>query len=458
MGNPASGFPEEVTVRLGDIEGTVKFAEERSVRQVSLTAPPRSGFYRVLAGCAFFHAEGNPIRCDHSTSPSISWGDFHGGQVADADKIDAFYSYVREVSGIDFSSFQRNDHEMSDSDWEKQKQTELAHHLPGRFTALPGYEWSADTRLGGDRTVLFPRYGMPLRRSSHSAVHGEMHDRDEELPDRADLFHHYRLTDTVLIPHVGGRQADIQVHEPELEPVLEIGSTHGTFEWFYLDSLRRGYTMGVVAGSDGCTGRPGGEFPGYIARRFSRSGAAAVSAQELTLAGVLEAVRHKRTYATTGPRICPDLKVGETGIGESTPTDRPVRLKVVVAATAEIEKIDIFRRDRIVYTHVPDGGRFAGRWRLLMSGAASRGSYSGVRWTGRMTSKSGLFIVIAPVRFESCGHRSRVKGRKSSIGTRRAAGTRMDSSLCSPSRVSLRCRPKARCTAACTLMRNCPAR
>lgn len=407
-GNPASGFSEPVTVRLADAERRVTLPEDRPALKVPLTAPAGRGFYRPSARSASFQAEGNPCRCDFAPSQSIYWGDFHGGQVRDAGKIDSFYAYAREVSGIDFSSYQRNDHEMSDSDWERQKKTELDHYLPGEFVALPGYEWSADTRYGGDRTVLFPRHGMPLLRSSHSAVSGGADESDKELPDRAALFHHYRLTATVLIPHVGGRQADIQVHEPELEPVLEIASTHGTFEWFYLDSLRRGYTMGVVAGSDGYTGRPGGEFPGHIARRFARSAAAAVRAEALTLQGILGALRRKRTYATSGPRIYLELRAGEAEMGDTTRTDHPIRLSVLVAGTAELERVDVYRRDRIVHTHVPEGGGFAGRWRLLMSGAASRGSYSGVRWRGRITSGGGVFRAVSPVRFDT--PRSQVAG------------------------------------------------
>ncbi len=407
-GNPASDFSETVNVRLADREFAIELPRERAAVRIEMTAPSGSGFHRIEAACGSFRTRGNPLLVGTDPDRSVFWGDFHGGQVADANKIDAYYEYAKEISNLDFSSYQRNDHEMTDEDWEIQKRVERKYHLPGEFIAMPGYEWSADTHLGGDRTVLFPRYGMPLKRSSSSAVDGESGRDEEELPDLPALYRYYRLSNTVLIPHVGGRQADISLHEPELEPLVEIASTHGTFEWFYLDSLRRGYISGVVAGSDGYTGRPGGEFPGFITRRFSRSGAAAILADELSLDGILDAARNRRTYGTSGPRMWLDLEAGGARMGDRIAVERPPELNVTVAGTAPIERIDVFRRDRLVHSVVPECTRSGRRWRVLMRGAASRRSYSGVQWIGRLQLDGGTFTELRPIRFDS--PRSTVSG------------------------------------------------
>jgi hypothetical protein len=407
-GNPASGFADEVTVRLADEEQALRLPVDRAVAWVEFSASSLedTSVIRAVASAGRLRAEGNPMTVSADSGYRRLWGDFHGGQLVDPEKIAAYYAYARDVSGLSFVSNQRNDHEMTDPEWELQKKTELDFYHPGEFIALPGYEWSADTHLGGDRIVLFPRHGLPLLRSSYSAVEGEEPDPARELPNQKALYDHYRFTNVVLLPHVGGRQSDIELHDPQLEHVVEIASTHGTFEWFYLDALRRGYKVGVVAGSDGYTGRPGSEFPGHIARRFSRSGSAAILAEEFSLTGILDALRARRTYGTSGPRIYLDLRAegpgieGAAGLGEEVRATGPVRLTATVAGTAEIDRVDVFRRDTLIHTEVPEG-RYEGRWRVLMRGSSAWKCYTGVRWLGRLSLTGAPVSELEPLRFDS---------------------------------------------------------
>ena len=57
------------------------------------------------------------------------------------------------------------------------------------------------------------------------------------------------------------RTADLRWHEPTLERLIEVHSTHATSEWFLMEALQRGYRMGVTAGSDSVDGRPGASHP-----------------------------------------------------------------------------------------------------------------------------------------------------------------------------------------------------
>ena len=41
-----------------------------------------------------------------------------------------------------------------------------------QFVTFPGYEWSGNTGLGGDRNVIFFKEGEAIRRSSHALVDG----------------------------------------------------------------------------------------------------------------------------------------------------------------------------------------------------------------------------------------------------------------------------------------------
>ena len=78
-------------------------------------------------------------------------------------------------------------------------------------------------------------------------------------------------TDVMLIPHIGGRYADIVgFHDPRLERVVELYSDWGRFEWLLEDALANGYRVGFVANSDGHKG-PGSEpSRGVDVRRLRR--------------------------------------------------------------------------------------------------------------------------------------------------------------------------------------------
>ena len=148
-------------------------------------------------------------------------GDYHGGQVALAEKISGFFRYARDVAAIQFASYQRNDHAVSKSDWEIQQRAEREFYQPGRFIAIPGFEWSPKTEAGGHHNVYFRRHDQPIRRSSRQALR-DRSDVDTDIHHITDLYRTYRGTDTVITPHVGGEHSDLNHHDPGLEPAVEV--------------------------------------------------------------------------------------------------------------------------------------------------------------------------------------------------------------------------------------------
>ena len=54
--------------------------------------------------------------------------------------------------------------------WRELDRHTAAFDAPGRFVTLPGYEWSGNTTLGGDRNVFFTTEGRPMRRSSRALL------------------------------------------------------------------------------------------------------------------------------------------------------------------------------------------------------------------------------------------------------------------------------------------------
>ena len=362
------------------------------------------GLYRIAVAevDGTLCAVSNPIICEEGVGKmTLFWGDPHGGQLVMADKISDFFRYARDVSGIAFTGYQPNGHRVTAEDWDIQQQAECAFHQPGRFVPVPGFEWSGEVRMGGHHNVYFQRHNQPIRRSCHLANIAHQDDSDTDLPHIVDVHEAYRRTDTVIIPHVGGGRADLTYHDPTLEPAIEVTSNHGTFEWFIKDALRRGYQVGFIGGSDGYTGRPGGEYPGHLERRFAKGGLTGLYAEELTIESVLSALKARHTYATTGARILVRLTCDGHMMGDAYSTRACPTLKAFVAGTAPLESVELYRGLEPVYVQPLEMKRSARRVRLLWEGASRRTSYSAVIWDGRLQVSNGAINVGRQIRFDS---------------------------------------------------------
>ena len=230
--------------------------------------------------------------------------------------------------------------------------------------------------------------------------------------------------------HVGGRPTNLDWHAPEIERLAEIHSTHGTSEWFVRDALRRGYRVGITAGTDGITGRPGGCHPGWRNNRNVRNGLTAVYAEELTRTGIWEALQARRCYATSGARIGLWFEVDGQPMGsEINGSARPV-VTIKVEGTAPLESVELLRDDqeihqwRLAGPSSPVQGRH--RIRLLWQGTAHRGTARAQRvtWDGSLTLDGGVVHAAETVNFQGSTDRvdrtgeDRVAWRNATAGNR----------------------------------------
>jgi len=201
------------------------------------------------------------------------------------------------------------------------------------------------------------------------------------------MYGHYRGSDTLVAVHVGGRTADLQFHEPQLDRLLEVHSTHATSEWFLFDALRRGYRMGVIAGSDGVDGRPGNSHPGHLLVRNVRNGLTAIFAPALTRGALWDALKRRHCYATTGERILLEFRFGDACMGDAVATGGgEATFDVRVEGTAPLERIDFFRgtqRLRTVDLFAGAGAR-SNRLRIAWRGLTAPGNWQRARmhWDG----------------------------------------------------------------------------
>jgi hypothetical protein len=416
---PIEGLPASLSLPDGQVTADIEGLRPAAGGDLLIELRDRAGNRLAVS---------NPMSIVATTPQArLYWADFHAqsGETIGTNSAADYFAFARDTAFIDIVGHQGNDFQITGAFWNELNRLFDQFDEPGRFVTIPGYEWSGNTALGGDRNVFFAESGRTIRRSSHALV-----------PDHADLATDCHTAnelfaalkrdgeDTITFAHVGGRYADIGVaHDIAIETAVEVHSSWGTFEWIVNDAFDLGYRVGIVANSDGHKGRPGAEGPG--ASLFGAyGGLTCLQLPELSRRAVFEALRGRRHFATTGSRL--RLEVTATFSGQTEqfaadpvlgPTARePVAcapmgaivhatggqatLSVAVSAAAPIERIEIRNGREIVNVYRPYRAEQLGRRiRVIWSGAEYRGRFRMTAWDGRATLDGNAFERADAVNF-----------------------------------------------------------
>ncbi len=225
-----------------------------------------------------------------------------------------------------------------------------------------------------------------------------------------------------MFAHIGGRYADIKVaHDQRIEKGVEVHSAWGTFEWLIQDAFEQGYRVGILSNSDGHKGRPGASHPG--ATRFGAyGGLTCILAPEFTRAGIMEGLRKRHYYGTTGNRVILDTRVDfesgaelfaddpRLGDVDSRPVkdammgdilrcaQKSVKFSIDVHGAAPIERIDIRNGLETLEVYRPysesDLGR---RIRVIWEGSEYRGRGRETIWDGSAELDGNRFVSVQPI-------------------------------------------------------------
>jgi hypothetical protein len=388
-GEPIEGLPPSVEFRSGAV------AVDR-LRGLRLARP--GGETRIVASHGGQRAESNVVRALAPGEPRTFWGDIHGQTRATVGTgtIEEYFAFGRDIALLDVMCHQANDFQVTEAEWQRLRKEIDRFHEDGRCVIFVGYEWSGMTPGGGDRNVMFRGDVASLHRSSHAEV-DDMSDAATDCFPVTELFQRFAgREDVMLIPHIGGRYADIVgYHDPALEPLVEIYSDWGRFEWLLEDALRAGYRVGVVANSDGHKGRPGASHPG--ASTFGAyGGLTCVLAESLTRDAVFEALRARRCYGVSAAqRIHVELTVNGLPMGAEGEARGPAVIRGRVVGTAPVERVDVFRGLDLIHTVSPytrasfDGSR---RYRVAWAGSRVRGRDRLTTWDGHLELSAGRIV------------------------------------------------------------------
>lgn len=302
--------------------------------------------------------ESNPMLV--SAQPRrIYWADLHGhSSLSDGTGLpEDYYRYARDVAALDIAALTDHDHwgvrfiDQHPDMWEQIKAVTKRFHEPERFVTLLGYEWTS--WIYGHRHVIY------------FADDGELYSSmDERYEHPLDLWDALSGSEALTFAHhsAGGPVAtDWSIApDPRFEPVTEIISVHGSSEAadsparirasvpgnFVRDVLDRGYQFGLIGSGDSHDGHPG------LAHLASPTGGiAAILADECTRDSVLEALRARRVYATSGARIVLRTSLAGHRMGEAFTAEslggKPAELRIHIVGTAPLASVEVVRSGTI---------------------------------------------------------------------------------------------------------------
>ena len=312
---------------------------------------------------------------------AVYFGDLHAHTVfGDAtSQPDEIYRRYRDGYGYDFACLTEHDYldglQLAPSELATLWTVADQMTVDGRFVAFRGYEWTAPAiaehageggAVGeGHRHVIYPGAGEPIVRYGDGATSG-----------RALLDGLVGAEAVVIAHHTGWSGTDWDAFDERLQPVVEVCSAHGRFEYagnqpighrrdhvwpdrFVLNALERGYKLGFVGGSDshglrwhgteldGRSGTvPAGTRVGWKEDAY-RTGMTAIIATGLSRAELYAALQARRCYATSGVPIVLDVRLDAVLMGGETIVTRPPELHVRVRGTAPLRAIEVVRSGHV---------------------------------------------------------------------------------------------------------------
>jgi len=283
------------------------------------------------------------------------FGDIHQHS-AHSDGIgtaDECYLRARDLLGHDFCAL--TDHESfsgkrtGPGEWKYLRAVADRYNEPGRFATIHAYEWTGRAFPGPGHKVVY------LENGDQPIV-----SRDD-VPEGSALVAEIKAQGGFAVPHhVGWTGADELAHDPVVQPVWEICSCHGCYETdehplgnrksALTDQtidvmLRKGLKFGFIA----CSDSHGLLWHHGIARKRDAfgTGLTAVQAESCTRKAILDAIRARRCYATSGTKIILDLRANGAPMGSEVPAGSA---DVVAQAhgTADIERIELIGPDGVL--------------------------------------------------------------------------------------------------------------
>ena len=286
------------------------------------------------------------VRGDVHRHTALSWDGNRDGSLHDA------YRYAMDAASLDFLGVcdHHGDTLIPYNWWMIQKAADLF-FIPGRFVPLYSYERSLPFP-NGHRNVLLSERGRPVLPSSPAEQRGE--------EGAAKLYEYLRRYDGIVTSHTSatGAGTDWRDSDPVLEPVVEIyqgyrdsyespdgprhpasGRNNKYAAGYVWNAWAKGIKLGVQSSSD------------HVSTHMSY---AAVYLDRLDRKAIIEGLRARRSYAATDNLII-EMRVNGRFMGEIFETREQPVLEASILGTGPIERVEVVKNNRIVYTAAGSG-------------------------------------------------------------------------------------------------------
>ncbi len=374
----------------GALDPAGEAGDVKALRDVQVTWNDRT--YRLYKGDLHRHTE---LSTD-------------GGGRSDGSIID-FFRYMIDAAAMDYGAI--TDHSAGgDSEywwWLIQKVTEM-YHVPGRYRSLFGYERTPHWPKGHKNIIhaarnipivkLFTRPDVPEHWSTYAIVAGDLARNDTQL-----LYDSVRRTGGLAIPHTlaTSQGNDWTETDEKVQPVAEIfqaarnsyehegapaahqrrpgmaGGNDFNPSGFLWKAWEKGVRIGVIASSD------------HVATHLSF---AMVYSADPSRAGIVEAIRARRTYGAT-ENILLEFSMGGHFMGEEFSARQVPEIKLRVRGAGTLSKVSVIRGGKYLAQFTPGSREYAATYRDTTSPAGSQYYYVRVEQTdGNLAWSSPIWV------------------------------------------------------------------
>ncbi len=282
------------------------------------------------------------------------------------------YRFGIYSEGYDFMGITDHGYSLNEVYWRKNLRMAAFYNDPPFFVGIPAMEWTLTNgdknvpikHAVGHKNVIFPNDAEALKFvRNKDEIYSVKNSATENAVRLWEFLHHHQV-DCVTIPHHPADEVhptDWEVHDPEYESVVEIFQCRGNAEYpgcpkeinvtrhkpienekAYVDyALReKKYRMGFMASGD---------------HNSIGVGLAALWVKEVSRAGIIEALKNRRCYGTTGDKIFIDFRVNGAWGGDTASGDNnPPAISIKVEAVQPIKSLEILRNSRVIKVLEPE--------------------------------------------------------------------------------------------------------
>jgi len=275
--------------------------------------------------------------------------------------------------GYDFVGMTDHTNSMDEPYWRKSLRIADFYNEEGFYIAIPSAEWTLSPEKGyqtvprgvGHRNVIFSSTVEAEKFIRNGKeIYSEFSPECDSSPKLWQLIREKNI-DCVAIPHHVTDEVhpcDWSVRDEEIEPIVELFQCRGNAEYRGCpreNNLDRHQTSQCDETFIDYALRDKGYKIGFIASGEHNNmgiGLAALWVKEVNRKGIIEALRARRTFGTTGDKIFMDVKVNDVLMGEVAKLNGAPKIKIKTQGQKEIERVELLRNSRVIQTWKPEKG------------------------------------------------------------------------------------------------------